>query len=388
MGLGKTIQCIAFLCHLFHERQVRGPFLIIVPLSTLTAWQREFSKWAPAMNVVGYVGNARSRDIIRQYEWSAHRPGRRRAAAAAGSDYRFHVVLSTYEFVMKDRAHLGSVRWLYLMIDEAHRLKDSRSQLYQTLFSFPAEHRLLITGTPLQNTLSELWSLLHFIHRDRFPSLEQFQSQHASVRSGEMAGLSSLHSVLKPHLLRRTKKDVLRSLPAKREKILLVQMTPLQRRYARWIIARNYRDLNRGVKGKKASLSNVIMELKKCCNHPFLTRPPGTEDELAADAADAAAAGDRGRQQPAAPQSAGGSESELDGLIRNSGKLILLDKLLRRLKQTGHRVLIFSQMVRARFSAFSLSAAASSRCPQPAELRRLCCLPLSAAAGAHAGPAG
>ena len=331
MGLGKTIQCIAFLAALFQERHQHGPFLVVVPLSTITAWQREFAKWAPSINVVLYVGNAASRDIIRRYEWFANTPQRGRGGRS--TRYRFHVVLTTYEFVTKDKAHLNAVHWSYLMIDEAHRLKDNRSLLYTVLHSFTTDNRLLVTGTPLQNSLSELWCLLHFLHADKFPSLPDFEAQHGNVRSGELADVRSLHDVLQPHLLRRTKKDVLKSLPSKKEKILLVEMSALQRKYSRWIIARNYRDLNKGVKGKKASLSNIIVELKKCVNHPYLIKPPGQDTTT-----------DEEREREAAELST--PELHLAAMIRHSGKLLLLDKLLRRLKETGHRVLIFSQMVK------------------------------------------
>ena len=302
-----------------------------MPLSTITAWQREFAKWAPAINVVLYVGNAASREIIRRYEWFANTQQRGRGGRS--SRYRFHVVLTTYEFVTKDKSHLGAVHWSYLMIDEAHRLKDSRSLLYTVLHSFTTDNRLLVTGTPLQNSLNELWCLLHFLHADKFPSLTDFEAQHGNVRSGELADVRSLHDVLQPHLLRRTKKDVLKSLPSKKEKILLVEMSAMQRKYSRWIIARNYRDLNKGVKGKKASLANIIVELKKCVNHPYLIKPPGQD-----------ASTDEEREREAAELSS--PELHLAAMIRHSGKLILLDKLLRRLKETGHRVLIFSQMVK------------------------------------------
>ena len=258
-------------------------------------------------------------------------------------------MLTTFDFLLKDKAWLGAVQWAHMMIDEAHRLKDSRSQLYTVLHSFSTEHRLLITGTPLQNSMSELWALLHFLHSDKFGSLSDFQAEHGAVSSG--AELSSLHAVLKPHLLRRTKKDVLKSLPSKKEKILLVEMSALQRKYSRWIIARNYRDLNKGVKGKKASLSNIIMELKKVCNHPYLTRPPGDDTMHEGEHREA----EPHPTQPSAPSSSTSpscppeptpSDSALQTLVKSSGKLVLLDKLLPRLKATGHRVLIFSQMVK------------------------------------------
>ncbi|MEQ2202815.1 hypothetical protein XENOCAPTIV_016727, partial [Xenoophorus captivus] len=200
MGLGKTIQTISFLSYLFHQHQLYGPFLVVVPLSTLTSWQREFDTWAPDMNVVVYLGDG----------------------------------------------VLGNINWAFLGVDEAHRLKNDDSLLYKSLMEFRSNHRLLITGTPLQNSLKELWSLLHFLMPDKFDSWEDFEDEHGKGRDN---GYQSLHKVLEPFLLRRVKKDVEKSLPAK-------------------------------------------------------------------------------------------------ALVRGSGKLVLLDKLLTRLRERGNRVLIFSQMVR------------------------------------------
>ncbi|XP_006027753.1 chromodomain-helicase-DNA-binding protein 2 isoform X3 [Alligator sinensis] len=308
MGLGKTIQTISFLSYLFHQHQLYGPFLIVVPLSTLTSWQREFEVWAPEINVVVYIGDLMSRNTIREYEW-IHAQTKR---------LKFNVLITTYEILLKDKAVLGSISWAFLGVDEAHRLKNDDSLLYKTLIDFKSNHRLLITGTPLQNSLKELWSLLHFIMPEKFEFWEDFEDDHGKGREN---GYQSLHKVLEPFLLRRVKKDVEKSLPAKVEQILRVEMSALQKQYYKWILTRNYKALSKGTRGSTSGFLNIVMELKKCCNHCYLIKPPEENERE------------------------NGSEILLS-LIRSSGKLILLDKLLTRLRERGNRVLIFSQMVR------------------------------------------
>ncbi|KAM9841440.1 chromodomain-helicase-DNA-binding protein 1 [Aulostomus maculatus] len=308
MGLGKTIQTICFLNYLFHEHQLYGPFLLVVPLSTLTSWQREIQLWAPQMNIVVYLGDISSRNMIRTHEWM-HVLNKR---------LKFNILLTTYEILLKDKSFLGSVNWAFIGVDEAHRLKNDDSLLYKTMIEFKSNHRLLITGTPLQNSLKELWSLLHFIMPEKFHSWELFEEEHGKGRD---SGYTSLHKELEPFLLRRVKKDVEKSLPAKVEQILRVEMTAIQKQYYKWILTRNYKALSKGTKGSTSGFLNIMMELKKCCNHCYLIKPP--EDHEFINRAES-----------------------LQQLVRSSGKLVLLDKLLVRLKERGHRVLIFSQMVR------------------------------------------
>uniref|UniRef100_A0A8C6X924 Chromodomain helicase DNA binding protein 1 n=1 Tax=Naja naja TaxID=35670 RepID=A0A8C6X924_NAJNA len=308
MGLGKTIQTISFLNYLFHEHQLYGPFLLVVPLSTLTSWQREIQTWAPQMNAVVYLGDITSRNVIRTHEWMHPQTKR----------LKFNILLTTYEILLKDKSFLGGLNWAFIGVDEAHRLKNDDSLLYKTLIDFKSNHRLLITGTPLQNSLKELWSLLHFIMPEKFSSWEDFEEEHGK---GREFGYASLHKELEPFLLRRVKKDVEKSLPAKVEQILRMEMSALQKQYYKWILTRNYKALSKGSKGSTSGFLNIMMELKKCCNHCYLIKPPDDNDFC-------------------------NKQEALQNLIRSSGKLILLDKLLIRLRERGSRVLIFSQMVR------------------------------------------
>ncbi|PSN43172.1 hypothetical protein C0J52_09898 [Blattella germanica] len=234
-------------------------------------------------------------DQIRQFEW----------CYTGSKRLKFNAILTTYEIVLKDKAFLGSLSWAALLVDEAHRLKNDDSLLYKALMEFDTNHRLLITGTPLQNSLKELWSLLHFIMPHKFDSWEEFEKDHENAAQ---KGYSKLHKQLEPFIIRRVKKDVEKSLPAKKQ-------------YYKWILTKNYNALRKGVKGSSTTFLNIVIELKKCCNHAFLTKPVDFE------------------QRPA-------PEEYIQQIVRGSGKLVLLDKLLLRLRETGHRVLIFSQMVR------------------------------------------
>lgn len=139
-----------------------GPFLVVVPLSTVGNWESEFSRWAPWMNVIMYTGNSASRDIIRQHEFYVEN----------SKNLKMNVLLTTYELMIKDEAHLQRIEWAYLAVDEGHRLKNNESALYEVLLNLNVRDKLLLTGTPLQNSIKELWSLLHFLMPVKFQSLE------------------------------------------------------------------------------------------------------------------------------------------------------------------------------------------------------------------------
>ncbi|KAI9706991.1 MAG: hypothetical protein M1820_004579 [Bogoriella megaspora] len=242
MGLGKTIQTISFLAFL-REKQSFGPFLIAAPLSTTSNWVDEFHRWTPDIPVVLYHGSKDERAEIR-----------RKHLKNPGSE-KFPVVCTSYEICMNDRKFLANFGWKFIIIDEGHRIKNLNCRLIRELQSYQSANRLLITGTPLQNNLTELWSLLHFLMPDIFDKLESFESWFDFSALKERNGyeqilseerrrslVSSLHAILKPFLLRRVKADVEHSLPKKREYILYAPLSASQRELYQAILEGNSRD--------------------------------------------------------------------------------------------------------------------------------------------------
>jgi SNF2 family DNA or RNA helicase len=228
-----------------------------------------------------------------------------------------------------------------LIVDEAHRLKNIKSKLFEDLMSVPRDWCLLLTGTPLQNSTEELWALLHFCDATGFSSKDEFTNQFGQLQDAEQ--VANLHTVLRPYLLRRVKEDVEKALPPKEETILEVTLTPIQKQFYKAIYERNTGFLFKGTKPSNApSLMNVMMELRKCCNHPFLIR--GAEDRIIDDAAQ----NERKALSPNDQMHRDIDYAKLTGeqLIKSSGKFVLLSKLLPKLHAGGHKVLIFSQMVR------------------------------------------
>ncbi|CAI8021600.1 Chromodomain-helicase-DNA-binding protein 7 [Geodia barretti] len=322
MGLGKTVQSIAFLIEIFNAR-IRGPFLVIVPLSTIGNWQREFATWSD-FNVIIYHGSAYSRRLIHEYDLYY----RDRQGKIISDAFKFNVIVTTYEVLLSDDSELQNIDWRVVIIDEAHRLKNRNCKLLEGLKRLGMEHRVLLTGTPLQNSVEELFSLLNFLEPHTFPSHVSFLQQFGDLKTEEQ--VEELKTILKPMMLRRLKEDVEKSIAPKEETIIEVELTAIQKQYYRAILERNFMFLSRGSSAPTTaipSLLNVMMELRKCCNHPFLIK--GAEQKIVAD------------WQTEKP-----TEPVYRSLIQASGKLVLIDKLLPKLKESGHKVLIFSQMVR------------------------------------------
>ncbi|XP_026059449.1 SWI/SNF-related matrix-associated actin-dependent regulator of chromatin subfamily A member 5-like isoform X1 [Carassius auratus] len=304
MGLGKTLQTISLLGYMKHYRNIPGPHMVLVPKSTLYNWMNEFKRWVPSLRAVCLIGDrdertAFVRDTLLPGEWD--------------------VCVTSYEMVIIERAVFKKFNWRYLVIDEAHRIKNEKSKLSEIVREFKTTNRLLLTGTPLQNNLHELWALLNFLLPDVFNSSEDFDSWFDTNNClGDTKLVERLHTVLRPFLLRRIKADVEKSLLPKKEIKMYIGLSKMQREWYTKILMKDIDILNSAGKMDKMRLLNVLMQLRKCCNHPYLfdgaePGPPYTTDLH---------------------------------LVVNSGKMVVLDKLLPKLKEQGSRVLIFSQMTR------------------------------------------
>lgn len=305
MGLGKTLQTIAFLGYLRHVCDIKGPHLVTVPKSTLDNWKREFERWTPEVDVLILQGAKEERNQLINDRLI---------------DAKFDVCITSYEMILREKTHLKKLPWKYIIIDEAHRIKNEESSLSQVIRLFSSLNRLLITGTPLQNNLHELWALLNFLLPDVFGDSEAFDQWFSGEDRDQDSVVQQLHRILRPFLLRRVKSDVEKSLLPKKEINLYLGMSDMQVKWYQKILEKDIDAVN-GANGKRESktrLLNIVMQLRKCCNHPYLFEgaepgPPYTTDEH---------------------------------LVYNSGKMAVLDKLLARVKQQGSRVLIFSQMSR------------------------------------------
>ena len=320
MGLGKTVQSVVFLEHLFAKENVTGPFLIVTPLSTIGNWEREITNWTD-MNVVVYHGRDFARNLIYETEFYY----RDETGAPIPKTYKFDIILTTYEMAMAGSAHLRPVDWKCVIVDEAHRLKNKSSKVSELLKTFKMQHRVLLTGTPLQNSLDELWALLNFLEPEQFNSERDFKENFGSLSTA--ADVERLQTLLKPLMLRRLKEDVEKSIPVKEETIVEVELTNIQKKYYRSILEKNFSWLKQGAtRGNVPNLINAMIELRKCCIHPFLIR--GAEEQIMEE---------YGASNPS---------QQYEALIQASGKMVLIDKLLKKLKDGGHKVLIFSQMTK------------------------------------------
>ncbi|XP_077502433.1 chromodomain helicase DNA binding protein kismet isoform X3 [Amblyomma americanum] len=322
MGLGKTIQSLTFINEIVRYG-INGPFLVIAPLSTIGNWQREFETWTD-LNVITYHGSSASRNMIQEYEMYYKDENGQRITDV----FKFQVMITTFEIVLSDCMELQALPWRACVIDEAHRLKNRNCKLLEGLRMLNLEHSVLLTGTPLQNNVEELFSLLNFLEPSRFSSTETFMEEFGDLKTEGQ--VDKLKALLKPMMLRRLKEDVEKSLAPKEETIVEVELTNIQKKYYRAILERNFAFLTKGGVGTNVpNLMNTMMELRKCCIHPYLIK--GAEEQIL---------------QEYRLQHGDSLDMTLNALVQASGKLVLLDKLLPKLKDGGHRVLVFSQMVR------------------------------------------
>ncbi|TYH50363.1 hypothetical protein ES332_D10G201500v1 [Gossypium tomentosum] len=320
MGLGKTVQVISLICYLMETKNDRGPFLVVVPSSVLPGWESEINFWAPEIHSIVYAGPPEER---------------RRLFKERIVHQKFNILLTTYEYLMNkhDRPKLSKIHWHYIIIDEGHRIKNASCKLNADLKHYQSSHRLLLTGTPLQNNLEELWALLNFLLPNIFNSSEDFSQwfnkpfESNGDNSADEALLSEeenlliinrLHQVLRPFVLRRLKHKVENQLPEKIERLVRCEASA----YQKLLMKRVEENLGAIGNSKARSVHNSVMELRNICNHPYLSQLHVEEvDNLI-------------------PQ------HYLPPIIRLCGKLEMLDRILPKLKATDHRVLFFSTMTR------------------------------------------
>uniref|UniRef100_A0A8C8MB69 Proliferation-associated SNF2-like protein n=1 Tax=Oncorhynchus tshawytscha TaxID=74940 RepID=A0A8C8MB69_ONCTS len=376
MGLGKTIQCIAHVAMML-ERKVLGPFLVVAPLSTLPNWINEFKRFTPEVSVQLYHGPAKERmSLLKQIR------------KPQGPHNMCPVVVTSFEIAMIDRKFLQRFQWKYLIVDEGHRIKNLNCRLVRELKMLPTDNKLLLTGTPLQNNLAELWSLLNFLLPEVFDDLKSFESwfdidtigsnaKQVVANEREQNILHMLHQILTPFLLRRLKSDVTLEVPPKKEIVVYAPLTAKQESFYTAVVNKTIAKMLGQEKGEapvvlttdgrpkrrtrkpvdyketdgdtpydlekylervqkeadpapvvdvqmpldsqiNLKLQNILMLLKRCCNHPYLIEYP---------------------LDPAT------QEFKIDEqLVQTSGKFLILDRMLPELKRRGHKVLIFSQM--------------------------------------------
>eukprot|EP00955_Chlamydomonas_euryale_P111468 366068-Chlamydomonas_euryale.AAC.6 len=375
MGLGKTVQTIGFLSYL-RCQGIKGPFLVVGPLSTLPNWINEFQRFCPDLPALMYHGTRQEREELR----------RTRLKNTTPLSDDFPVIVTSFEIIIADAKYLQRYNMKYLVVDEGHRLKNFNCRLVRELKTIPAENRLLLSGTPLQNNLGELWSLLNYVMPAQFTNLEDFEGwfnfsnvgkegADAEILAAEQRNrmVSKLHSILKPFMLRRLKTDVNIALPEKAELLLYAHMTKDQTSLNQQVLDGTLRegmkalsDLQGGRSGASAgSLNNMLMQVRLCASklwedrwgHFFLRCPRpmlslvfvwGLSDELHRFC-DLRLQMRKIANHPdlvTGPYSGDEMLPDAEELVRQCGKMQLLERLLKKLHAKGHKVLIFSQMTK------------------------------------------
>ncbi|KAI1390629.1 uncharacterized protein F4822DRAFT_436437 [Hypoxylon trugodes] len=275
MGLGKTVQSISVMAYLAEVHDIWGPYLVVAPASTLHNWQQEIAKFVPEFKVLPYWGTAGDRKVLRKFWDRKHNTYRK--------DAPFHVLVTSYQLVVSDVAYFQKMRWQYMILDEAQAIKSSQSSRWKCLLGFHCRNRLLLTGTPIQNNMQELWALLHFIMPSLFDSHDEFsewfskdiESHAQSNTTLNEDQLRRLHLILKPFMLRRVKKHVQKELGDKIEQDVFCELTYRQRAYYRNLrnqisIMDLIEKATLGDDQDSGTLMNLVMQFRKVCNHPDL----------------------------------------------------------------------------------------------------------------------
>ncbi|KAI0318480.1 SNF2 family N-terminal domain-containing protein [Amylostereum chailletii] len=277
MGLGKTVQSISLLAYLAETHDIWGPFLVVAPASTLHNWQQELTRFVPKLKALPYWGNVKDRATLRKF-WS-------KKEISYNEEAPFHVLITSYQLVTQDQQYFQRVKWQYMILDEAQNIKNAASVRWKTLLGFQCRNRLLLTGTPIQNSMQELWALLHFIMPSLFDSHDEFNEwfskdiETAAENKGSRLNehqLRRLHMILKPFMLRRVKRHVQNELSEKIEIDIHVDLSARQRALYRGLLSKvSVADLlaqaaNIGDADSARTLMNLVMQFRKVCNHPEL----------------------------------------------------------------------------------------------------------------------
>ncbi|CAD98428.1 SNF2 helicase, partial [Cryptosporidium parvum Iowa II] len=312
MGLGKTFQSISLLAYLREYRDIKGLHLVLSPKSTLGNWMNEIARFCPSIKAVKFLGNGQERSDLIDNEL-------KNIDQRDLENGTCDVIVTSYEMLLKERTWFLRRNFHSVIIDEAHRIKNANSKLSQTVRQLNTRFRLLLTGTPLQNSLRELWSLLNFLYPEIFSSSEEFEALfEAQTGEEEQSIIARFHRILRPFMLRRVKSEVEIDIPPKKEILLYVPLTNMQRRLYKDLLSKNVDALQEKEGGGKLRLINLAMQLRKACNHPYLF--DGYEDKSV--------------------------DPFGEHVVENSGKMVLMDRLIKKLVSGGSRILIFSQMAR------------------------------------------
>ncbi|XP_019252245.1 PREDICTED: probable helicase CHR10 isoform X1 [Nicotiana attenuata] len=325
MGLGKTLQAISLLSYLKFFLKTPGPFLVLCPLSVTDGWMSEMANFAPKLRVLSYIGEKEHRRNLRKKMYEHVN----KKVLCDAEPLSFDVLLTTYDILLLDEDFLSQVPWSYAIIDEAQRLKNPSSVLHNVLKErFLMPRKLLMTGTPIQNNLTELWALLHFCMPSVFGTLDQFlyafkEAGDPSCRDADKAKeqFKILKYVIGAFMLRRTKSQLIELgtlvLPPLTEITVMAPLAALQKKVYMSILRKELTQLLALASGAPStrSLQNIVIQLRKACSHPYLFA--GIEPE---------------------------PYEEGEHLVQASGKLLIVDHLLQKLHAHGHRVLLFAQM--------------------------------------------
>ncbi|XP_032433681.1 E1A-binding protein p400 isoform X11 [Xiphophorus hellerii] len=258
-GLGKTVQTVAYLAHLAGQEGIWGPHLIVVRTCKLLSWELEFKRWCPGLKILLYLGNRRERRYKRML-WE--------------DSNSFHVCVTSYKLLMKDQRHFLKKRWRHLVLDEVQLIKNMTEKHWETIFALRSEQRILLIHTPLQNTLKEFWTMIHFLLPGITRPYSHFPIKADSDENQDYCHklVIRLHRMIQPFILRRSKRDVEKQLPKKYEHILKCRLSNRQKTLYEDILTQP--GTQEALKsGHFVSVLQVLMQLQRVCNHPELVVP-------------------------------------------------------------------------------------------------------------------